>query len=356
MSPPRFELGLVVGKFAPLHAGHLHLIETAARQCRHLLILSWCQPEPPRCHAEARRRWLAECCAAHETVVFDNAWLAAACQARGMAPRPLPQDSDDDATQQHFLAWLLQSVLQRTPDAMFASEAYLHPCAEVLSAVLGRKVTGVMVDLERIAIPVSATAIRRDPQGLAHHLPPPVRADFVKRVCLLGGESSGKTTLSEALALRYRTTWVPEYGRELWERRGGHLEEEDLLHIAQEQQAREDAAARTAQNLLFCDTSALTTLFYSLHLFGRADPALRQCAARPYDLTVLCEPDFPFVQDGTRQGDAFRHRQHAWYQTELARLGTPCLRVHGSIEQRMAQVDGFLLGPADCAAGLPGGD
>jgi HTH-type transcriptional repressor of NAD biosynthesis genes len=353
-TPPRFALGLVVGKFAPLHAGHLHLIDQAARQSRQLLILSWCRPEPDRCPAEARRRWLAECLPAHECWVFDDATLATACQALGQVPRTLPPDAADDATQQHFLAWLVRDVLDRRPDAMFASEDYLRPCTQVLAQTLGQPVAAVMVDRHRTTVPVRATDLRRDPHGGWQHLPPAVRADFTGRVCLLGGESSGKTTLAAALAQQHQTVWVAEYGRACWEQRSGQLQEADMLHIAEEQQAQEDAAARQANRWLFCDTSALTTLFYSLHLFGCADPEVHRRAERPYDLVVLCEADFPFVQDGTRQDPAFRDRQNAWYWQQLQARGVAFVSARGSVAERVTQVTQALRGHPPSLAMAPG--
>ncbi len=339
---PTFGLGLVVGKFAPLHTGHLHLIDQAAAQCERLLIVSWCQPEPTRCDAAARRRWLSACRPQHEAVVLDDASLAAACAARGIAARPLPADASADATQQHFLAWLLADVLQRAPDAMFASEPYVQPSATLIAQQLHRPVAAVLVDPERRTVAVSASRIRQDPCGLRAFLPSAVWADWVPRVCLLGGESSGKSTLAAALAQQHGTRHVAEYGRELWEQQGGVLTAPDMLRIAREQQTREDAAAQTARPALFCDTSALTTLFYSLHLYGHADPELVQRAQRAYTLQVLCEPDFPFVQDGTRRGDAFRQLQHAWYERELAVRGGAVLRVHGPLVQRVQQVERAL--------------
>lgn len=337
-----FQLGLVVGKFAPLHAGHLHLIGHAAAHCERLLIVSWCQPEPANCDAASRRRWLAACCSQHECVVLDDAALAQACTDRGLASRTLPPDASDDATQQHFLAWLLAEVLQRSPDAMFASEPYVQPCADVLAARLGHAITPVLVDPSRQAVPVSATRIRQSPESLRHFLPDAVWADWVPRVCFLGGESTGKSTLAAALAARHGTVPVAEYGRELWVQRGGELLETDLLHIAQVQQAREAEVAATAPSIVFCDTSALTTLFYALDGYGHADPELVERARRPYHLNVLCEPDFPFVQDGTRRGEAFREHQHAWYLREIGERQLPLLRVHGPLTERVQQVETTL--------------
>ena len=99
-----------------------------------------------------------------------------------------------------------------------------------------------------------------------------------------------------------------------------------------------------ANRFLFCDTSPLTTLFYSNHLFGKGEQALERLAERCYDLTFLCAPDFPFVQDGTRQPESFRIRQHEWYLNELAERGIAYRLITGSPEARIAQAR-ELLGP-----------
>jgi HTH-type transcriptional regulator, transcriptional repressor of NAD biosynthesis genes len=167
-----------------------------------------------------------------------------------------------------------------------------------------------------------------------------VTNEHLRRVCLLGGESSGKSTLAEALARAYGTRWVPEYGRQLWEERRGVLAPGDMVLIAERQIAAERETG--GRHWLFCDTSPLTTLFYSRELFGAADPRLEALAGRAYDVTLLCAPDFPFVQDGTRRDPAFRDQQHAWYRRELAARGVPYLLVGGSLAERVAQVRGAL--------------
>jgi nicotinamide riboside kinase len=111
-----------------------------------------------------------------------------------------------------------------------------------------------------------------------------------------------------------------------------------MLHIAERQVAEEEEAAGQANQYLFCDTSPLTTLFYSHHLFGRAEPALECMAGRPYDLVVLCATDFPFVQDGTRQPESFRSSQHNWYLRELAERAIPFLLVTGPVADRVRVV------------------
>jgi HTH-type transcriptional repressor of NAD biosynthesis genes len=133
----------------------------------------------------------------------------------------------------------------------------------------------------------------------------------VRRVCLLGGESSGKTSLARALAAHLGTVWVPEYGRERWLEIGGTFSVEELLHVGREQAAREQAAQAHARSWLVCDTTALTTLVYSLLDHGCAEPELQMLARRPYDAALVCTPDFDFVQDGARRDDGWRRAQHA---------------------------------------------
>ena len=168
----------------------------------------------------------------------------------------------------------------------------------------------------------------------------------MKRVTLLGGESSGKSTLAAALADHFATEWVPEYGRELWDIREGSLSYEDLLLIAKEQVHREEHASRTPRaiqiGVLICDTSPLTTLLYCLDMFNRAEPELYGLAKRTYDLVILCSPDFDFVQDGTRRDDTFRTTQHAWYQNELAARSIPHVIVSGSVQDRVNAVTNNL--------------
>ena len=339
-----YKRGLVVGKFCPLHLGHELLIKRAQDACEELLVVSYTKPEFPALEPARRETWLhAQFPQAH-IVVLDDARLAALCAARGVPARALPHNDDAGDAHRHFMGWLCWTVLALPVDAVFSSEDYGPGFARVLARhyAMGA-VAHVSVDQARTLVPVSGTRVRQDPQAHSAFLSPVVRADFVTRVCVLGGESSGKTTLAAALAAHFGTAWVAEYGRELWESQDGILVYDDLLKIGREQLRREAQAAMAARRWLFCDTSPLTTYFYCVEMFGRAERELAQLAEHRYDLVLLCAPDFPFIQDGTRRDGDFRARQHVWYQAELARRGIAFVDVSGSVDERVTQVAQLLV-------------
>jgi NadR type nicotinamide-nucleotide adenylyltransferase len=127
----------------------------------------------------------------------------------------------------------------------------------------------ISIDKSRTVFPISGTKVRwrslseRESAPLQYwqYLEPPVRGWYAKRICLVGAESTGKTTLAKALAAHYLTSWVREYGREYSERKhtgaaGYNWTADEFTHIAQIQADRENAAARHANKILICDTDA----------------------------------------------------------------------------------------------------
>jgi HTH-type transcriptional repressor of NAD biosynthesis genes len=339
---PRFGTGLVVGKFCPLHRGHQHVIDTAIAACARVVVVSYTKPEFPRCGPVVRERWLRQLHPMVVPVVFDDASLRERCRALGIGSRIAPENAAPEAAHSEFIAWLLREVVGTGIDAVFGSEDYGEAFAASLAARFGHVVQSVCVDSARVVVPVSGTQVRADPFAHRTLLDPRVYADLVARVAILGGESSGKTTLAQALAKRLDTVWAPEYGRELWVQRAGQLHPGDFLGIARSQVVREQQLAVDARGVLLCDTTPLTTLFYAQDAGGVVDAALEALAAREYDHVVVCAPDFDFVQDGTRRGAEFRARQHAWYLRTLADRGVAFTLVAGRLEARVDAMAGLL--------------
>ena len=341
-----YGLGLVVGKFAPLHNGHLLVVQKALSLCEQVAVISYSNPELPGYEAEQREGWLKSCFPTATVLVVTPERLAS--WLTGDASPPIPANNATDFAQREFTAMLCDRVLGRPVDAVFTSEAYgdgyaAHLTERFQAAHTGaRVVRHIKVDRERSAVPISGTELRGNLWQHWNHLPRPVARSLVRRIVFLGGESSGKTVLAARLAEELDTECVPEYGRELWEAKKGALAYEDLAFIAREQTRREENAVEAARAFLFCDTSPLTTLFYSLDMFGRAEPELLLAAQRPYALVVLCAPDFPFIQDGTRRDEAFRQQQHEWYESQLLARGVSFVNAYGSVDERAKLVRELL--------------
>jgi HTH-type transcriptional regulator, transcriptional repressor of NAD biosynthesis genes len=188
----------------------------------------------------------------------------------------------------------------------------------------------------------------------------------VKRVCLTGAESTGKTTLCELLARRHDTLWMHEYGRDhtVDKIKAGTNDSwttEDFIIIAKRQQQLEDEAAAkvaathkntddntnttsnttsTTSGWLFCDTDALATALWHERYLGVRSPEVEAIAnSRTYDLFVLCDIDVPYERDGVRFGEMDRPSMHARFVEELSARPGPWILASGTIEQRIATIE-----------------
>jgi NadR type nicotinamide-nucleotide adenylyltransferase len=346
--------GLVIGKFYPPHAGHHHLIDTAAAACDRLTVI---------------------CAAAGvEGIPLADrvAWL------REMHPQPqveiVPAVDDiaidygsDAIWSAHMevfragLASLAGLGVEAPPvDAVFSSEEYGAELARRFSAV------HVPVDPPRGRFPVSGTAVRADPVACWDLLAPPVRGYLAKRVVVVGAESSGTTTLARALAAHYAarggawaaTRWVPEYGRTYCEEKlsAARLEDpslwiadlawssEEFTLIAERQLTLEDATARSGSPLLVCDTDAFATSLWHERYLDSASPSVEGAHARArHDLWILTDTvGVPFQQDGWRDGELIREKMSGRFREELSRRDLPHLVVTGAHEDRMAAATGAV--------------
>ena len=161
----------------------------------------------------------------------------------------------------------------------------------------------------------------------------------VKRVRMLGAESTGKTTLTSALAAAYDTLWNPEYGRpytEIGREPGAPWTSAEFTHIARITCWYEDFLAGHARDVLFCDTDAYTTAVFHEVYLGHAATAFVELAGRPYDLTVVCGLDVPWAHDGVREFEERRLWMQERYLEHARESGRPWLLVAGSHAERLA--------------------
>ncbi|MEW2330341.1 AAA family ATPase [Micromonospora chersina] len=326
-----FRHGLVVGKFYPPHAGHHALIEAAAARCAAVTVVV----APSRRESiplDLRVAWLREAHAATPWVRFVGRY------------DDHPIDYADPAVWDLHCAVFADALGGEPVDAVFSSEAYGEELARRFDAV------AVCVDPDRRAVPVSGTAVRADPAAHWRRLGPPVRAWLVRRVVVVGAESTGTTTMAEALAAHYGTAWVPEYGRELTERKLAGLrgvrpdatvfdvtwDRDDFLAVVREQQAAEDAAARVSGPLLFCDTDARATAIWEERYLGSSSEVVRAAARRPALYLLTDHDGVPFADDGLRDGEHLRAWMTGRFRAELAGCGAPVVELRGSHEERLA--------------------
>jgi HTH-type transcriptional regulator, transcriptional repressor of NAD biosynthesis genes len=314
MPAKRFATGLVIGKFYPPHRGHSYLIDVACMHAERVTAIV-CDHAEQAIPGRLRAAWLQEMHPEVAVIRIDDVY-----------------PSDDS----RLWAELTVRWLGCAPGAVFSSEDY----GPVYAGLMGS--AHVAVDRARTAVPCSGTQVRADPFGWWDVLAPCVRAYFCARIVLIGAESSGKTTLVEALANHYKTVWVPEYGRaysatKLLGPEPDRWRTEEFVHIAREQCRQEDAAARQANRLLICDTDAFaTSIWHERYMYAASEAVEAVAGTHRPDLYVLTDVDIPFVQDGTRDGEHVRPWMHGRFVEVLARDRRPYVVVRGSLQVRFS--------------------
>jgi HTH-type transcriptional repressor of NAD biosynthesis genes len=316
--------GVVVGKFYPPHRGHRHLIDVAVSQSDRVtvLVVDGRDEDPP---AETRAAWLRE--------LHPDAAV--------MVTRDIERDEDS-------VAWARatrEAVGGQTIDRVFNSEPYGTAWAAAISEQQGSDCESAFVG--RGLVQISGTQVRSDPARSWDYIDAPVRAHYVKRVSIVGAESTGSTTLARSLAAAYDTIWVPEYGRDYTVEKftigtGDRWLPSDFLRIAFEQSALEDRMAREAPvAIMFCDTDSLATALWEEVYLGSSSDAVWHAVdahGAPYALYLLTDHvGVPWEQDGLRLGDETRAAMTARFEEVLSARGLPWLKVSGTRSARLSQ-------------------
>lgn len=307
---------MLLGKFLPPHLGHRYLVDFARHYVDELTILVCSIPSEP-IEGVLRHRWMSE--------MFPDAHVLHVDEF-------LPQEPPDHPDFWRLWREAIRSRLPTGPDYVFASETYGFRLAAELGAEY------VPVDHGRDRVPVSGTAIRDDPMSYWRFLPSAVRPFFVRRVCVFGPESTGKTTLARGLAAHFDTVWVAEYARGLIDLQGGECTYDDITRIARGQVASEEALARQANRVMFVDTDLITTLIWSDLLFDATPTTVTELAdARTYDLYLVCDVDIPFEADVQRHfgNDDDRRALFDRFIGELERRGRDYVVISGEGEDRL---------------------
>jgi HTH-type transcriptional regulator, transcriptional repressor of NAD biosynthesis genes len=325
------KIGMYGGKFIPVHMGHVHAMIKASTMVEELHVIISYDEEYEAAHYyhdspmspisyKMRLRW----------------WK----QITKDLPHVYVHAIYDPQTGQ-FSDWELgaekiKAVIGKPIDTVFSSEnAYeeyfekLYPEAE-----------HIIIDSARKVYPISATTIRTE--GPLKHwemLPKIVQPYFVKKVVVVGTESCGKSTLVKNLAALYNTAHVEEWGRMYYERLGTYETlESDFPEIAFEHQYQIKEQLKKANKLLFIDTEALVTQFFSIAYEGKTQPVLTEIAKlQQFDLWLFLEPDVDWVDDGTRVfgEENVRQANNRILKSLLEEAGIHTISITGNYQERL---------------------
>jgi NadR type nicotinamide-nucleotide adenylyltransferase len=168
------------------------------------------------------------------------------------------------------------------------------------------------------------------------------------KIAVVGPESTGKSTISQQLALHYDTVWVPEYARGYCEKLVAECTWEDEINMFRGQLELEKQLASKANGILICDTTFITVKIWSDHMFGRTpQEVLDELPIHKYDFYLLMDIDLPWEEDPLRDFPHMReHFMEVWHK-ELKVLGANYSLISGTDEQRfrnaVSHIDAFLL-------------
>ena len=161
----------------------------------------------------------------------------------------------------------------------------------------------------------------------------------MKRIVIIGPESTGKSTLSKQLAEHFNTVWCPEFAREYLLQNGTNYTLADLAKIADGQVALEARMEQEAtNNLYFIDTDLYVMKVWHEVVFHQCpSKILKGIAQTRYDLYLLCNTDLPWEKDELREYPdlASRQRLYKMYKDIAINTGTPWAEISGTNEQRL---------------------
>lgn len=168
---------------------------------------------------------------------------------------------------------------------------------------------------------------------------------MIPKIAIVGPESSGKSTLSAALAQQYQTVWVREYAREYLKRLGRPYQMEDLTEIAKGQLQLEIQAFPDAHRVLICDTNLLVVKVWSEYKYGQLAPWIAEhLGLKHYAWHLLCYPDLPWEDDPLREHPNPEQREElfAIYESALIEAQVPYTRIEGTHEARLRQSEAII--------------
>lgn len=173
---------------------------------------------------------------------------------------------------------------------------------------------------------------------------------MVKKIVVIGPESTGKSTLCEQLATHYNTVWVREYAREYLLQNGTAYDYDNLLDIAKGQiggeektvgswqLAQDDQPSTIHHQPVFIDTDMYVMKVWCEFVFEKCHHwILNRIVERPYDLYLLCNVDLPWVKDELREYPDLVSRKKLYhhYKDIMVNQNVPWIDISGNYEERL---------------------
>ena len=320
------KIGLTLGKYAPFHKGHQYVIETALSEMEELIVIVYDAPDVTNIPLNVRANWIRKL---YPQVKVIEAWEG-----------PTEVGDSEEIKKKHE-KFIIEKLGISNIAAFYSSEFY----GEHMSKALGAK--NRLVDPERKYTNISGTQIREDPYSYRDYLDSIVYRDLIVNVVFLGAPSTGKTTIAERMAKEYNTVWMPEYGREYWEKNqcNRRLSIEQLVEIAQTHLEIEEDKLYQSNKFLFTDTNALTTFVFSKYYHNSIHDLLTRYAEQVqsrYDVVFLCDIDIPYDDTWDRSGEGNRSEFQKRIIADLGSRKFPYFVLKGSLEERIIFVKRVL--------------
>lgn len=153
------------------------------------------------------------------------------------------------------------------------------------------------------------------------------------RIAVTGPESSGKTTLCEALAEHFNVTFIPEFCRPYLDARNGEYQQDDLDKIAQGQL---ESIYASNGSIKICDSDFSVIETWSEYKYGEVSEFIKELVAKDlFDLHILCTPDIPWEDDPLRENPDDRDALFELYVASLEKHNKRYITVSGEHEQRL---------------------
>lgn len=167
---------------------------------------------------------------------------------------------------------------------------------------------------------------------------------MLKKIVVIGPESTGKSTLCQQLSNHFNTSWVKEYAREYLIENGSDYTYNNLLDIAKGQIEKENLAIEnlTSNNTttpLFIDTDMYIMKVWSEFVFDKCHHwILNKIVEQQYDLYLLCNVDLPWVKDELREYPDLitRNKLYHHYKDIMVNQQVPWVVVQGNYQERLA--------------------